>query len=227
MRKKKNLEPRTARCAPVHITEPQQLRGGWAEKFGGKGPVWLEIGCGKGRFIMQMARRYPTVYFVAVERDASALLSAMERTLEEGIENLLFINCDAATLDTVFAAGEVERLFLNFSDPWPPRNRAKRRLTHHNFLAVYDKILHPGGQIHMKTDNKNLFEFTLNEFADFGLGLSQISLDLHAKQTDNIMTEYEEKFSSQGLPIYRCVAAKAGEALPEPPRAPAQETPGE
>lgn len=216
MRRKKNLEPRMEKCAAIHITQPEQLRGQWARRFGRQAPLWLEIGCGKGRFIIAMAQRYPQLNFVAVERDPSALIGAMETVLHQGMANLLFINCDAATLDSVFAPDEVERLFLNFSDPWPPRNRAKRRLSHHNFLAVYDHFLKPGGQICMKTDNAKLFEFSLNEFADYGLRLSQITFDLHSQQTDNIMTEYEEKFASQGMPIYRCVAAKAGGPLPEP-----------
>ena len=206
MRRKKNLVPRMEKCAAVHITEPQALRGRWQERFGRPAPIWLEIGCGKGRFVITMAQLHPELNFVAVERDPSALIGAMETVVREEIPNLLFCNCDAATLDTVFGPGEVDRLFLNFSDPWPPRNRAKRRLTHHNFLAVYARFLKPGAQIQMKTDNQKLFEFSLNEFADFGLRLSEITFDLHSQQTENIITEYEEKFAAQGMPIYRCVA---------------------
>jgi len=191
MRRKKNLEPRTAQCQAVHITEPQALRGQWSGRFGRPAPLWLEIGCGKGRFALQMARKYPQI-------------------------NLLFLNWNAAQLDQVFAPEEAERGFLNFSDPWPPKNRAKRRLTHRNFLAVYDRFLKPGGAIYMKTDNAKLFEFSLNEFADYGLRLSRITFDLHSLDEFNIMTEYEEKFSSQGMPIYRCVAAKPGPVLAEP-----------
>lgn len=216
MRRKKNLEPRTAQCQSVHVTEPQALRGEWSGRFGRPAPLWLEIGCGKGRFAIQMARRYPQVNFVAVERDPSALLLAMEAALQEDLPNLLFLNWDAAQLDQVFAPDEVQRIFLNFSDPWPPRNRAKRRLTHRNFLAVYDRFLQPGGALFMKTDNEKLFEFSLNEFADYGLRLSRIAFDLHSLDEFNIMTEYEEKFSSQGMRIYRCAAAKPGPALPEP-----------
>lgn len=216
MRRKKNLEPRTAQCQAAHITEPQALRGQWSGRFGRPAPLWLEIGCGKGRFALQMARKYPQINFVAVERDPSALLLAMEAAVKENLPNLLFLNWDAAQLDQVFAPEEAERVFLNFSDPWPPKNRAKRRLTHRNFLAVYDRFLKPGGAIYMKTDNAKLFEFSLNEFADYGLRLSRITFDLHSLDEFNIMTEYEEKFSSQGMPIYRCVAAKPGPVLAEP-----------
>ena len=216
MRRKKNLEPRTARCEKVHITEPQALKGKWEERFGRKGPLWLEIGCGKGRFVLQMAQHFPQVNFVAVERDPSALVIAMEGAMELGLTNVLFLNQDAIALADVFDKDEVERLFLNFSDPWPPNNRAKRRLTHPNFLRVYAQFLCPGGSIHMKTDNQKLFEFSLNQFADFGLKLSQITFDLHKLPLFNVMTEYEERFSSQGLPIYRCVATFPGPVLPDP-----------
>ncbi len=196
------------KCGCVHIEQPETLRGEWNSRFGNDHPIWLEIGCGKARFTRQMALRFPEINFVAVERDPSALLMAMEAAIRENIPNVLFINCDAANLETIFSPGEIDRLFLNFSDPWPPNNRAKRRLTYRAFLAVYDKILRPGGQIHMKTDNARLFEFSLNEFSDFGMRLSEITFDLHSTKTENIMTEYEEKFSSQGMPIYRCVATK-------------------
>lgn len=182
------------------------MRGKWREFFGNDGEIHLEIGCGKGKFIREMAKQSPEINFVAIERDPSVLLMAMEAALDENIGNLRFINYDAANLQNIFEDAEVQRVYLNFSDPWPPRNRAKRRLSHHNFLAVYRQIMVPNGEIHMKTDNSRLFEFSLNEFADFGMKLSQITFDLHKTETPNIMTEYEQRFSEQGMQIFRCVA---------------------
>lgn len=206
MRKKKNMEPRTEKCAAINILEPENLKGKWREYFGNNNEIYLEIGCGKGRFIRETALENKDVNFVAIERDPSVLLMAMEQAMAENIENLRFINYDAADLANIFEDGEVGRVFLNFSDPWPPRNRAKRRLTHHLFLETYRKVLKQDGEIHMKTDNSKLFEFSLNEFADFGAKLSQITFDLHKTDTPNIMTEYEQRFSEQGMQIYRCVA---------------------
>lgn len=208
MRKKKNIEPRTEKCASVHIAEPEALRGKWREYFGRDGKIYLEIGCGKGQFILGMAELYPDIDFVAIERDENVLIMAMERAVAAGTTNVHFINYDAANLMDIFENGEISRVFLNFSDPWPPRNRAKRRLSHRGFLASYCSALCDCGEIHMKTDNSKLFEFSLNEFADFGLKLSEITFNLHATQVPNVVTEYEARFTEQGLSIYRCVAAK-------------------
>ena len=203
MRRKKNLVPRMEKCAAVHITEPQALRGRWQERFGRPAPIWLEIGCGKGRFVITMAQLHPELNFVAVERDPSALIGAMETVVREEIPNLLFCNCDAATLDTVFGPGEVDRLFLNFSDPWPPRNRAKRRLTHHNFLAVYALFLKPGAQIQMKTDDREAVRvFPAPDLPILACACLRSPLTCTVSRPENIMTEYEEKFAAQGMPIY-------------------------
>ena len=193
-------------CFVIH--DPEEYRGKWKNLFGNDYPLHIEIGMGKGKFIMGMAELHPDVNYVGIEKYSSVLLRAIQKMEEVELPNVKFIRMDAEDLTKVFGRGEAGRIYLNFSDPWPPNNRAKRRLTYRAFLAVYDKILRPGGQIHMKTDNARLFEFSLNEFSDFGMRLSEITFDLHSTKTENIMTEYEEKFSSQGMPIYRCVATK-------------------
>ncbi len=209
MRKKKNLIPRMQACADLLISQPAELKGHWCQQFGLSGDLFLEIGCGKGQFAAGTAQANPDCLFIAVEKCDNVLLLALERAKRAGLRNLLFIGTDAAMLGEAFAPGEVSRIYLNFSDPWPPKNRAKRRLTHPNFLRVYDSILRPGGQIRMKTDNRALFEFSLCQLSQFGYPLLDVSLDLHSRQdADNVMTEYEERFSSQGMPIYFLCAQK-------------------
>lgn len=208
MRKKKNLPARLERCAPVLVASPQELRGQWRTFFGTEGPLHLEIGCGKGRFALEMARRHPEICFVAVEREEGALIMAAEKAMEAPLPNLRFLSFDAAALGDVFADGEVELIYLNFSDPWPPNRQRKRRLTWRAFLAVYDRILSEDGAVFFKTDNQRLFEWSLGEICQYGWLLQNISLDLHSSDFDNVMTEYEERFSSQGSRIYRLEARK-------------------
>ena len=206
MRRKKNLEPRTARCEKVHITEPQALKGKWEERFGCKGPLWLEIGCGKGGFIRKNAEAYPHINFVGIERNLSVVAVAARRTTEE-LPNLALVWDDAKKLSDFFEVGEFQRLYLNFSDPWPKKRQYKRRLTYRGYLQSYREAFGDKGEIFFKTDNRNLFEFSLNEFCADNWKLSNISLDLHNSDYEgNIMTEYEEKFSAQGMPIYRLEA---------------------
>lgn len=208
MRKKKNLPARLERCAPVLVESPQALRGQWRGFFGSDGPLHLEIGCGKGRFILEMARRNPETCFVAVEREEGALVMAAEKAMEAGLPNLRFLSFDAAALGDVFADGEVDLIYLNFSDPWPPNRQRKRRLTWRAFLAVYDRILTEDGAVFFKTDNQRLFEWSLGEICQYGWLLQNISLDLHNSGMENVMTEYEERFSSQGSRIYRLEARR-------------------
>ncbi|NBI82876.1 tRNA (guanosine(46)-N7)-methyltransferase TrmB [Clostridiaceae bacterium] len=208
MRKKKNLGPRLARCAPVLVSDPQACRGRWRELFGSDAPLRLEIGCGKGRFALETARREPGVNFVAVEREEGALVMAAEKAMEAQLPNLRFLSFDAAQLGDIFAPGEVDLIYLNFSDPWPPNRQRKRRLTWRAFLAVYDSILSEDGALFFKTDNQRLFEWSLGEICQYGWLLQNISLDLHQSGLDNVMTEYEEKFSSQGSRIYRLEARR-------------------
>ncbi len=208
MRKKKNLGPRLARCAPVLVSGPQAYRGRWRELFGSDAPLRLEIGCGKGRFALETARREPGVNLVAVEREEGALVMAAEKAMEAQLPNLRFLSFDAAQLGDVFAPGEVDLIYLNFSDPWPPNRQRKRRLTWRAFLAVYDSILSEDGALFFKTDNQRLFEWSLGEICQYGWLLQNISLDLHQSGLDNVMTEYEEKFSAQGNRIYRLEARR-------------------
>ncbi len=208
MRKKKNLDVRFAQCASVMVEDPRAQRGAWKALFGNDNPIRLEIGCGKGRFILENARRNPDINFVAIEKEEGALIMATEKAVSEALPNLRFLSFDAAALNEIFAPQEVSLIYLNFSDPWPPNRQRKRRLTWRAFLAVYDEILSENGAIFFKTDNQRLFEWSLGELCQNGWLLQNISLDLHKSDYDNIMTEYEEKFSSQGYRIYRVEARK-------------------
>ncbi|MBQ2753664.1 MAG: tRNA (guanosine(46)-N7)-methyltransferase TrmB [Firmicutes bacterium] len=188
------------------VQEPESMKGRWAEYFGNDNPVFIEIGCGKGRFISLTAKANPEYNFIGIERDKSVSAVAV-RHITDQIDNLCFICADAGNLENYFEEGEVNRIYLNFSDPWPRKKWAKRRLTYKTFLAAYKRVFGKSGEIHMKTDNRTLFEFSLNEFSNENWRLRNISLDLHNSDYEgNIMTEYEEKFSSEGLPIYRLEA---------------------
>lgn len=211
MRKKKNLDSRLANCAPVLVADPENHKGHWRALFKNNNPLHLEIGCGKGRFIVETARRNPDINYVAIEREQGALVMATEKAMALELPNLQFLDFDAAGLTDIFADGEVDRIYLNFSDPWPPNRQRKRRLTHSLFLALYDCILSKNGQVHFKTDNQHLFEFTLEEMCGYGWLIQNICLDLHNSDLDNIMTEYEEKFSKEGFHIYRLEACRRDE----------------
>ena len=165
----------------------------------------LELGCGKGRFTVETARLHPDVLFIAVEKVPDALVVAMERAMELELKNVFFVVGDAALLPDYFAPGEADLIYINFCDPWPPKGQAKRRLTHRGFLTAYWKVLRQGGQIHFKTDNAPLFEFSLLEFPEAGYDLAEVTRDLHAAGPQGVMTDYEAKFYEQGLPIHRCV----------------------
>ena len=206
MRKKKNLIPRMERCGDCLIREPQVHRGKWRELMPQARELRLELGCGKGRFTAGTAKNEPDVLFIAVEMVPDAMVVAMERCVREGLENVFFIDANAELLPSFFAPGEVDRIYLNFSDPWPGQRHAKRRLTHGNFLKIYRKVLKTGGEIHFKTDNQPLFEFSVEEIPQFGFTLSEVSRDLHANGPVGVMTDYEAKFYQLGQPINRLVA---------------------
>lgn len=206
MRKKKNLVPRMERCDAVHIKDGLSMRGRWRDLMPGAKALHLELGCGKGRFTVETARQNPDILFIAVEKVADAQVVAMERAMEAELHNVFFLVGDAAALPELFAPGEVDRIYINFCDPWPPKRQAKRRLTHHNFLALYRQVLAEGGQIHFKTDNDPLFEFSLEEFPQAGFVLSEVTRDLHADGPCGVMTDYEAKFYEEGITINRCVA---------------------
>ena len=208
MRKKKNLVPRMERCAAVHVEDGFFMRGHWRDLLPGATELRVELGCGKGRFTVETAAAEPEVLFIAIERVADALVVAMERAIAAGLKNVFFVVGDAAALPDYFAEDEVDRIYVNFCDPWPPMRQAKRRLTHHNFLQLYRRVLKMGGEIHFKTDNGPLFEFSLEEFPQAGYTLSQVTRDLHGQGPQGVMTDYEAKFFAEGLPINRCVGTK-------------------
>ncbi len=224
MRKKKNLAPRMERCGKWLIDDPKAYRGKWRDLKPDASALWLEIGCGKGRFTVEMAARNPEVLYIALERVADAMIIAMERAREAGVENIRFIDADAAQLPEYFAEDEVDRIFLNFSDPWPSNRHAKRRLTHPDFLNRYRQVLPDGGQIHFKTDNHDLFEWSLFQFPKAAYELSEVTRDLHRDGVVGVMTDYEEKFHQMGTPINRCVGTKLHrEPAKEQPEQPAAE----
>lgn len=222
MRRKKNLVPRMERCAQWLISDPQALRGNWRSLLPGAKELRIELGCGKGRFTCQTAAAAPEVLFVAVERVPDAMVIAMERAKAAGLENVFFIDADVARLSEFFAPGEVERIYINFCDPWPTNRHAKRRLTHENFLRLYRQVLSDRGQIHFKTDNSGLFEWSLFQFPRAGYALGEVTRNLHENGICGVMTDYEEKFHNLGTPINRCVGTK-GELPPEEPAAEPEE----
>ena len=213
MRKKPNLIPRMERCAAVLIRDPEEHRGRWRELMPQAAQLRLELGCGKGRFTAETAAAEPDVLFIAVERVPDAMVIAMERVTAMGLRNVFFVDGDAALLPNYFEPGEVERIYINFCDPWPTNRHAKRRLTHENFLLLYRRVLREGGQIHFKTDNRDLFEWSLFQFPRAGYTLGEVTRDLHAGGVCGVMTDYEEKFHNLGTPINRCVAT-VGELPP-------------
>jgi tRNA (guanine-N7-)-methyltransferase len=206
MRKKPNLIPRMERCAATLIREPEERRGAWRELMPGCRELRLELGCGKGRFTAETAAQNPDILFIAVERVPDAMVIAMERVTALGLTNAFFVDADAAKLTDYFAPGEVDLLYINFCDPWPTNRHAKRRLTYVNFLKLYRQVLGEGGQIHFKTDNAPLFEWSLTQFPEAGFTLSEVTRELHGQGIQGVMTDYEEKFHNLGTPINRCVA---------------------
>ena len=195
------------------VQEPETHKGTWGQLFGNEQPVQIEVGMGKGRFIMDMARLHPDRNFVGIEMYDSVLLRAVQKReqLEEDLPNLYFIRMDARNLPDVFEKGEVDKIYLNFSDPWPKERHAKRRLTSQTFLGRYDKILKPEGHVEFKTDNKDLFQFSLEQAEPAGWHLDAFTWDLHHDETlnqGNVMTEYEQKFSSMGNPICKMIISR-------------------
>lgn len=193
----------------IVIPEPQNLKGNWKEEFGNSNPLHIEAGSGKGRFITGMAMANPDINYIGIELFDSVIVTALQTVLnqENGIPNLRLLRVNAQEMETFFEKDEVDRLYLNFSDPWPKTRHAKRRLTHESFLKLYETVLPKNGEIHFKTDNRGLFEYSLTSISEYGMLLKDVSLDLHANEPEwNIMTEYEEKFMKKGQPIYRMEA---------------------
>ena len=198
------------------IDEPEKFKGEWSSVFGEKRPLFLEVGMGKGRFLMDMARLHPERNYVGIEMYDSVLLRALQKREEleeagEKFSNLVFIRVDARLLPEIFEKDEVDGIYLNFSDPWPKDRHAKRRLESRQFLARYNQILKKDGTIEFKTDNRALFDFALEEVEAAGWTLKEKTFDLHADarlNEGNVMTEYEERFSAQGNPICKYIISR-------------------
>lgn len=194
---------------PNHvITIPTEQKGKWKELFGNDNPIHIEVGTGRGRFITEMAKVNPHINYIGIEKYTSVAVDALSNILEAEVPNAKLLNVDGGDLLDFFESGEVSRVYLNFSDPWPKVRHEKRRLTSQTFLSQYENVLTPEGEIHFKTDNQGLFEYSLGSMSQYGMKLNQVWLDLHKSEFEgNIMTEYEEKFSSKGNRIYRVEAS--------------------
>ena len=189
------------------ISDPTLWKGKLNELFENDHPIHIEIGMGKGQFITGMAKAHREINYIGVEMQVSVVSIALDKLIEQPLPNLKLLHVDGSALTEYFADSEVDQIYLNFSDPWPKKRHEKRRLTYKTFLAVDEQILRPNGEIHFKTDNQGLFEYSLASFSQYGMILKQVWLDLHQSQFEgNIMTEYEEKFSSKGQRIYRVEA---------------------
>ena len=204
MRRMKNLEPRMEKCSAYRIAQPETMLGKWRTLKPDAVALWVEVGCGKGKFTAETAQANPDVLLVAVERCREAMVVAMEKAQAMGLTNVFYIDMDVEKIEEIFSGEEIDRLFINFPDPWPRKKNAKRRLTHRGFLDKYCRVVRQGGEIHFKTDNAPLFEFSVEEFAACGLEVNHLTRDLHANGITGIMTGYEEKFHALGTPINRC-----------------------
>ena len=206
LRKVKNAYEDLCKDSKYFISNPKDYKGKWNELvFKNNNKIEIEVGCGKGQFMMGLAQEFPDTNFIAIEKYDSVLIRTLEKALTYDIPNLRLVLLDANQLTEVFEKEEVSRIYLNFSDPWPKKRHAKRRLTSYIYLDIYKQILPINGEIFQKTDNRGLFESSLESFSQNNWYLSNISLDLHKTDTFNIMTEYEEKWSPKG-PIYRLEA---------------------
>ena len=190
------------------ILNPADAKGRWQEIFGNDHPIHVEVGSGKGAFVSGMAKANPDINYIGIDIQKSVLSYALDKVLATDVPNIKLLWVDGSDLTDYFEEGEIDRLFLNFSDPWPKKRHEKRRLTYQSFLATYQKILPENGEIHFKTDNRGLFEYSLVSFSQYGMKLKGVWLDLHASDfEDNVLTEYEQKFANKGQVIYRVEAA--------------------
>lgn len=214
MRKKPNLLPRMEACDRVWIRQPADYRGRWRELMPTARELRLEIGCGKGKFTVETAKAEPDVLLIALEKVPDAMVMAMEYAVRENLQNVFFLDADAAILQELFAENELDLIYLNFCDPWPRNKTAKLRLTYRTFLEKYKSVLRDGGALHFKTDNRPLFDFSLEEFRRCGLAVSNVTNDLHRDGIVGVMTGYEEKFHALGTPINRCECTVCKEPKP-------------
>ena len=194
-------------ASPYLVKNPEKNIGKWNEVFGNDKPIYIEIGMGKGKFIIENALRYPDINFRGIEKFDSVLARSLPK-IPEGLDNLLIIRMDALNIENVFSK-EIDRIYLNFSDPWPKARHHLRRLSSRVFLEKYEKIFKGDPEIHQKTDNQGLYIYSLMSYSENGYVLSDITFDLHKDKEDIITTEYEDKFSSKGMPIYSVVATKS------------------
>ncbi len=210
IRKKKNLDARIERVSELLIVNPSEFRGNW-HKISNGNPLHIEIGCGKGKFICETSASNPDIFYIAIEKIPDVLVMAMEKALQCSARNVKFLNIDAELLTQFFAPSEVDRIYLNFSDPWPSNRHKHRRLTSEGFLSAYREILSDQGALFFKTDNRPLFDFSLFEFEKCGWKLKNVTFDLHGGDNPGAggaMTEYEERFMGLGTPINRLEAYK-------------------
>lgn len=211
VRKRKGAEDYIESHPETVILHPEDAKGKWSTIFGNDNPIHIEVGSGKGGFISGMALKNPNINYIGIDIQLSVLSYALDKVLASGAPNVKLLRVDGSSLTNYFEPGEVAMMYLNFSDPWPKTKHEKRRLTYKSFLETYEAILPSGGEIHFKTDNRGLFEYSLASFSQYGMTLNQVWLDLHDSDYEgNVMTEYEEKFSKKGQPIYR-VEAKFAE----------------
>lgn len=196
--------------SPYVIQAPEEKRAHWAEVFGNRNPIYIEVGMGKGKFLMELAQKHPDINYVGIERYSTVLLKAIQKQERLKLPNLCFLREDAQRLADVFGMEEVWKIYLNFSDPWPKDRHAKRRLTSPRFMAVYDRILKSDGLVEFKTDNQDLFEYSLLSIPEAGWNVEWHTFDLHHSEygEENVMTEYEAKFSAQGKPICKLAASR-------------------
>jgi tRNA (guanine-N7-)-methyltransferase len=228
LRGRKGIREDIERQKELVVLNAKDYKGRWSELFGNNNPIHAELGMGKGRFISEMSKKYPNINFIGVDMYDELIRKASEKakvaheiTVENeedavlSIPNLRLMLFNIEQIEEAFAEGELERVYLNFSDPWPKKKHARRRLTHPGFVAKYQQILNANGEIHLKTDSQSLFEFSLNSFADMGLRMRNISLNLHVDgiHPDHVMTEYETKFAGQGMNIHRLEVVIGQEAL--------------
>ena len=190
------------------ILNPADAKGRWQEIFGNDHPIHVEVGSGKGAFVSGMAKANPEINYIGIDIQKSVLSYALDKVLATDVPNIKLLWVNGSDLTDYFEEGEIDRLYLNFSDPWPKKRHEKRRLTYQSFLATYQQILPENGEIHFKTDNRGLFEYSLVSFSQYGMKLKGVWLDLHASDfEDNVLTEYEQKFANKGQVIYRVEAA--------------------
>ena len=195
----------------IYVVQAQEeKKGRWAQVFENENPIQVEVGMGKGKFLLELAKKNPDRNFVGVERYSTVLLKAIQKQEDLQLPNICFLRVDAEQLGDIFEKGEVEKIYLNFSDPWPKDRHAKRRLTSSRFMAVYDQILKSDGTVEFKTDNRELFDFSLQSIPEAGWNIELHTFDLHHSEyaQDNVMTEYETKFSGEGKPICKLVASR-------------------